>query len=849
MMKHVYFLCICLLACVALHGAIGYGENILANGELVTDRTDTPPMQWEVIGNKQYFEFCTSGGPQDQCFVRLVNRSASPTTDSTSLRQFSLFLVEGEKYKFTAWVRSVDFAGKKAGVLLCNAGWQTDVGVYSIPANQEWTRVEKEFTAFKAPTGEYLMVLFASAFTGEIDFADVRLEALSEGAQKWTSSLATQRPSNDPLLVPWEPLLQRIPADNPVVSFKLFGEVSELAKQDIVIRVSDVQQAVSQPLTEGVNAIRLPEGAAKGTLTVSIVERESGAESYSCSYPYAVVEIPKVTAGDHRRLNNLCTEVLNRPIAATTEPQSFRFATLRDGWIFIAAQNAAVPQLKITLDDELVVIQNDTPRLENFREVSLGEHTLTVTGAANGGNLVVRSIAETLNYCPGANSFIGENPPYDWDFQFKYGLPAITTQNGGAIPEDKYPWFRQQGYHWITNQMTTGLKNPEDMTARLNGNGGMNSDRFDGVTCDEQFFSQPSMLQKYTSGLHAYTNPKNHVIYSWIVGKPSDSAIDANYLSESMNSCGGRGKLIIEAYSHTLATEHEAREFLNSTIVDTVSCYRKTFPNVLGSLGVILGNFNQCPRLTLQHHPEVDMKYYLDMQFNLLANHPAIDGVATVGYWGSYYADHEFHRWSFLLLRHYVVEGNTTMLSDKYGFKYIPEHVVNGDFRGSFDGWAVDGNVTLDSFDGFGGSSQHRWGGNNGVGDTFAVFTKTGDEISTLKQTAKGLTPGKAYLLQFCTFDVDWVKAKNSNWRDFGIRATLGDGATIRDDLSWQHIDKRGVNGGAAQTYGVARPNLHHIVFIANAPEVEITLDNKLAAPGEHLGVNFFSVTPFLMEE
>ena len=46
----------------------------------------------------------------------------------------------------------------------------------------------------------------------------------------------------------------------------------------------------------------------------------------------------------------------------------------------------------------------------------------------------------------------------------------------------------------------------------------------------------------------------------------------------------------------------------------------------------------------------------------------------------------------------------------------------------------------------------------------------------------------------------------------------------------------------------VARVNLHHIVFTANAPEVTITLDNALAAPGENLGVNFVSLTPFLLE-
>jgi len=46
----------------------------------------------------------------------------------------------------------------------------------------------------------------------------------------------------------------------------------------------------------------------------------------------------------------------------------------------------------------------------------------------------------------------------------------------------------------------------------------------------------------------------------------------------------------------------------------------------------------------------------------------------------------------------------------------------------------------------------------------------------------------------------------------------------------------------------VARINLHHIVFTALKDKVEIKLDNQLSKPGENLGVNFFAVTPFLLE-
>ena len=222
--------------------------------------------------------------------------------------------------------------------------------------------------------------------------------------------------------------------------------------------------------------------------------------------------------------------------------------------------------------------------------------------------------------------------------------------------------------------------------------------------------------------------------------------------------------------------------------------------------------------------------------------------MAITGYWGSYYADHELHRWAFMLTRHYCVEGKTTMLSDEYGFSYAPGHIKNGDFDNGFDHWTTSGNVTNGKHTGFASNSHNRWGGNGGAGDTFAVFTKEEDEVSTVTQVAKGFVPGKAYCLQFSTVDYNDVKASRLNPRQFGINVTLDDGAQIRKDLSWLHIDKR-VKGRYAHNNGVARCNLHHIVFIATKPEITVTFDNAKALKGEARGLNYVMLNPFLLEK
>ena len=112
------------------------------------------------------------------------------------------------------------------------------------------------------------------------------------------------------------------------------------------------------------------------------------------------------------------------------------------------------------------------------------------------------------------------------------------------------------------------------------------------------------------------------------------------------------------------------------------------------------------------------------MQVNLIANSPDFADLATTGYWGTYYGDEELARWSFMLMRHYAVEGHKDMLSARYGFKYNPGFLANGDFADGLNGWTVspaaEGSIRTDTIAGYGKNSQGRWGGGK-AGDTVCV--------------------------------------------------------------------------------------------------------------------------------
>lgn len=834
-MKPTFLFLSAFCCALALRSEVKLGENILLNGRLETDQTEMP-LYWTVGGPSGCVALEPSAGPGGVPCVTF--RNTQRKKGEFTLRQYGLTLATNGLYRISAQIRTKNFASSHCGATVLDTGWYHEFGPRSFKANQDWTRVEKTFRPSKSSDGRYSVAVFAINFTGELSVADLRLEALDAPACADTKPSIADVASRTPRLVPWGTRLRYLPRANPELAFRCFGKLPE-GGCDLEVKAAGT--CVRAPLVPKLTTLRLPDGVSEGDLSAVVIDRAGGTNLCGGTFAYRVVDPVETSA--HRRLNNLVTEVLAaRPTAAE---QAFAFTTTRDGWTFTAIQSSA-KEVEAWLDGRRVIAA-DTPRHETFREIPYGRHTLVVKGAA-GGRVIVRQIAEVFNYCPGVNSFVGENPAYDWAFQKRYAHPAVTTQNGGNVPKEHRAWFRAQGYQWLANLGTTKLKDENDLTRRLEGAAGMNEDCYDGLTCDEQFFGQPEMLSWYTHGLRACPNASNRRIYTWIVGKPGTPGVDHDFLCASAQASRGRGRVMFEAYCRTRATEDEAKLYLENYVTDTLAKYKQWCPGVEENAGIALGNFNQIPILSLSHHPEVDYKYYLDLQYHMLATDPAFAGLGCTGYWGSYYADHELHRWSLMLMRHYCVEGATEMLSARYGFRYLPGHLANGDFRGSLDGWTATGKVATDEFKGIGSRSQNRWGGNGTLGDTFAVFSRGEGTPDTLKQTLKGLVPGRAYCLQFATFDVDDMKASHVAPREFGLAATLSKEAELRPDLSWVHIDKR-VKGRYAHNDGVGRINLHHTVFIARAAEVSLAFDDAAAKAGERLGLNCVSLNPFLLEE
>lgn len=826
--------------------AVKPGQSILINGAFEAEQLDFP-MFWQKGGRQTGFN--PTGGPGNTGAVVFSNLDGTEGVNG-SCRQHDQQILAGETYKISAYVKTQSFKSRHCGVIVHNNGWHKENGIKTFPENTDgWQRMEQTFQLHESKGDVYGVAIFAINYTGEIQFAQVKLEAISEAALAGSSVSAILAEQHRPRLVPWEPLLNKIPLSAPRMTFRLFGKLERThTDYDCVCKV-DGAAVRSSPLERVLNTVDL-SGVVAGdhTLDLAIVERTAKKTVYQQEYPITLVGIPDVEVSAHRRLNNLVVEVLAEPLQPALAPQAFTFSTARDGWVFVKIKTEAdAPELTVALGGNDTVVTAASDRSEAFRELPRGRHKIVVSGAGSGGSIVVRSICEIFNYPACANSKVPQNGKYDWDFHLKHIFPAVTTLNGGSIPEEHRPKVRDMGLKWLANVGTTNPKDAADLVERMTKHPGMTAPWYDGFTCDEQFFSRPT-LAHYTEALRLLKNPENRLVYTWIVGKPGLPGIHNDFISAALNASRGRGRLIFEAYCHSRPSEKDAVSYLNDRVVETMERFDEYYPNAILGSGMLFGNFNQIPIISLDVNPEVDFKYYLDMQLNVVATNPIFKDLGVTGYWGSYYDDEELYRWSFRLLRHYCVEGNTGMLSKTYGYVYSPGHLKNCDFVDGLTQWvaASSGSLRSDKFPGYGKGSQRRWGAAGGTGDTFCVFTRGEGEASTLTQTATGLTPGKVYTLQFVTADYRDMIAGKIDPKRLGLDTVLGAGAEVIPEASYVFVDRR--NSGKKKDDGKVRINLNHVRLRAVAPSFAVTFTDAKAAPGTEIALNYVMLKPYFEE-
>ena len=838
---------LCAVFVPVAHGAVEKGENLLLNGALEADQVEWP-SGWR-RSRVEALTYQASGGPNGRGCVSFFSKSKDAIGDEIGTWQTGYILVPGGKYKISALVRTRGFSGKQGAVAVVNEQSGAHAGLLKLPSDTDgkWVLVEKVFSPPGKEDSSYTVVAKAECFTGALDVTDIKLEAVDDVALAETKRLAILAAQYDLRVLPFSPLLGRIPRHTPEVEFRAFGTLPQrmLAQDCEVTLERDGCKTVSRTplMMKGGMKLSVPcaSSVTQGWLTVAIVKRGDGKKLFSERWRYRIRDVPQ-NLNEGKKLNNLCYELVRSPYPQRSPNAVYRFDMSRDGWVFIKA--GLVGDVTVKLDGGKTVIDPSTPRGETFRYLEEGRHFIEVSGSVSQlADVVVRRIAEIFDYSPCSGCRVAEYGAYDWDFCERYVFPAMTMANSGGIKGDRFKEFRERGYRRLGSIGTVGVT-ADKLVKKLTGAEWFAKSGYDGLTCDEQNFALAKDTYEFASGLSAYEKKRkpNHSIYAWVYGKPSAPGIDEMFFANCVNIGLGGGRVLYESYCRTWPSEKEAVDFFKTRLVDSIARYRAIYPISPASTGVILGNFNLAPIISIHHHPEVDFKRHLDLQVRMLATDPVFDGIGIVGYWGCGMTDEEIHRWSFALMRHYVVEGRTDSLSDRLGFKYLPNHILNGDFRGTMEPWRSEGGAKVGNIKNFVKTCQNRWGGT--IEDYFAIMPRGENSVATLKQTAKNLVPGRMYRLKYITFDVKDVRAKRFNPRKFGITASVGNGAIVDPALTWTHVDRR-EKGMYAHNNNCARVNLGQMVFTATKPETEIVFSNEAAVPGEELGINYISLHPY----
>ena len=836
------FLTALLCLCAAFGLFAQEGKNLILNGDF-SELIDGRPNFWS-SSPEPFSYFRTEGGPNGMNYLSMCE--ADNEGYENKVRVKYLTLVPGESYRLSAWVRTTNFTASRGDILVIDNGWYHEAGFQNFPKNTDgWQKYEKEIKApVSSDTTKYDLVILTINQKGTMDVTDVKLIPLTEKAIAESKPTPVRSMANQARLFPWAPSLNEVPISHPEVSFKFYGKLHEGFKPEDY-QIQALAEGFASPLVSFTPGEPIPfalKGMKPGLqkLTLKIIAKANAKVAYEETYLVNLRDIPtEAEATKGTRLNNFTVELVNQMVNPN---QPITFTTAHDQWMYFTVKTPSKKDFTMLLDG-MKIDDCITKLPEAFRLVPAGRHTLSTDCD---GTLIARTIAElfTCAICEGPR--VTSFPNYNWTFAKKWALPAVTNCNRGKPDAEMLKECHDSGRIWTGNLWAVNPPTVEEQLKRIDSAMKSLGDR-DGVTADELFYYTLE-IDNYTQALKRHSYNRDKLIYTWGCGEPRLRSMHTDFIATCLNASRGRGKILREAYiGANKLTEEDAYKDAFSSMEKYFRISKSFYPDFARRSGIILGNFNQLNVITLEYYPQVDFKYYLDMQMNILANDPLFEGLGMTGYWGTHYADEEMYRWSHALLRHYVVEGQKEMLSKKYGFSYVPGHIENNDFADGLKGWTVTegekGSVGTAYNKELNHRNQNRWGGAGDIGNTFCTLKAVAGKPNTISQVAKNLIPGKEYVLLFSAGSYDDLKVQKFNPREFGLDATISDAEIVPDD-SFVFVDKR-EKGNYAFNHNIARQNLYRYVFKPKKSEVTITFSDAKAVPGETLMFNYVQVKPF----
>ena len=836
--------------------------NLLNNPELKTSgQTPGFPYDWNMDFTEKIKSFRYERDKNGSGIVTLLPpvkpKRASWGEDTVGLNQSGLRLNPGKKYRFGALIRTKNLKAQRAGLVVYNYGW-TQATEVSFPENTNgWERVEGDAVLPKSRGEEYAFAAFTVGCTeGEVSIKSPYLIPMDEAAAADVEKAPLIHSLRQ--ITPVAPLLAEMSAEKPEMTFAFR---SVLPKPEtgyecqVRIKSQDANKVLAQgvfPLKENhIHAVFQKLAPGKIVLEAALIDKATGKTFASGSYQAALNAPVKLSRPPEKRLNMLTQRLLT----ADVKDGKFLFSAPRDGWVYIAL-SAGKTGTEVKLDGKarpVIKAVADRP-FETLRHVTEGDHTLEIAGSA-GGTLIVNSIPEILvDSYPRAdrNKQEGLHPDY-----LKHCLFPNTTTFGYG-----YRWrkgqleelavlgkeARQQTMHLVTRRVRTRYESPDEMAKRFAAMDQQANEVIRGNTFDEIFIGEVPAKWTFTQAMQRLTG-RAIPMYVWSSGtKFAINGLNAAYLSSVVNNAGGKGRFLFECYARTQPDEKTADLYLDDYLNEAIRRANQLMPGAAKSSLMILGCYTIAGGYCTDTFAGPDVKAFWNKVFYKWANDPEFKDLAGVGLYAWHHGNEESLRWATKLIRHYVIEGNTEDLAVKYGFRYLPGHLKNGDFTEGLAHWNASGTVKTVTVKGLGQRYQARRWYPPSIGDTACLFTRSDKAPNTLSAKIVGLTPGKTYVLRYLLVDNADVKAQKPSGKKILLRAKL-DGAQditasspVAKYLAPDGVNIRGYVNNVA------------VVFKAEKPEVDLTFsdwadDSAPGAPvGQEILLNKVGVTPYFSE-
>ena len=827
--------------CVFLLAAGALAEGLLHNPELVTNARGEI-MHW--LSDAGVATPLPGQGPDGRNAVRLS------FANGQVFKQPAITLVAGETYRVSSYIKTADFSFRRCGMVVWNQGWQKDAGISPLPNPcPEWTLVQAEVTLPESSSGMYTFGWYALDGGGELLVSAPSLEPLTDKARAGSQPAVIVEDSKR--LIPIAPRLSQVPVGRPELTFSLVAELAP-AEHEVRAQVQPPGVDAFRPLGVfplGDGDVRVPLGAVSpgwGRVRVELVSKADGAVLSSHEYPFRAI-VPTARPASHQKLNQLVTEVINVEL----ENKTYEFVNPRAGWVYIALEPSSLSGEAFLDDNPLAVVK---PRAgeasETMRHLEPGSHRLRVAGTP-GGRLHVRLVPE-LHLYPFFMVDRTDQTLYRWDLDFykKHFFPAVNFINGTSPSEQALQEVRDRGIRLLgsTGFTPKGWRDASLMKERIVQV--LANPEHDGVTLDELFANgEKAICRAYSQAMWDLLDEEK-LIYTWVCGGYfNDRRAHQEMFAAAVNVSRGGGKVLNETYIMTQPTVEGMEAYLDA-YRRYVTDGARLVDNPAASMMMIMTGLISCGRWNCYVHPEVDIKYFFDRFYHLLANAPEFDGLYGLGCYNSAHIDEETMRWVARLMRHYAVEGRRDLLSDQYGFSYLPGHLQDGDFVEGFARWqprpAAEGTLQATAIEGYGGKIQMRRGPFAGRGDHAAVFRRHFGQANRLSQTATGLQPGRLYTLSYVVGDFDDIARIKPEAPDILLPVSL-EGAEVIDAGTYVH---RWPNTYRPKDK-LASQDTHRVLFRALRDQVVVTFRDWQddAVPGgpedQRLVLNFVSLKPY----